>query len=395
MTTSELLDNVVTPRPNGSDGLLRVASFIERTLRDHGAAVTLEPFTATPYGFQLLFLVALLLTGGFALATARGRDGVALLIALAVGTLLFVEAELLWMPLSGLLPLREHNIVATYRGAPDSPTLVFSAHYDTATQFGDHVVWSRWAPAQVAAMVAMLAWLLFALWSRRRGRAPSRGARVVVSALVVVPFAAFAWFFSAGPLLQTPSPGALDNGGSVTVLLRLAERLSARSAGAPTTVTLVFFASEEERALGSWAHAKGLSRNGAAPLAAINLELIGAGDGLAYVAEEGFAFWRYANPPGLVAFVDEVARLRRGEPLEPRSVPRVGITDARSFLAHGLPALTLLPDSGWPRHLHSGGDSRDRIRVPALESAVEFLAALVAHADRDPAGFARRQRAGP
>ena len=38
------------------------------------------------------------------------------------------------------------------------------------------------------------------------------------------------------------------NGGSVAVLLRLAEALEERPEGAPTTVKLVFFAAEEERA---------------------------------------------------------------------------------------------------------------------------------------------------
>lgn len=241
-------------------------------------------------------------------------------------------------------------------------------------------------------MVVMLAGPLLALSRRRRGRAVPRTVRVLTSVVALVPFAAFAWFFSAGPLLQTPSPGALDNGGSVATLLRLAERLSARPAGAPTTVKLVFLACEEERALGSWAYAKHLASQPAPALAVINLELMGAGDGLAHVPDEGFATRRYANPPGLVAFANEVARLHRGEPLPARSVPRVTVTDARSFLAHGMPALTLVPDIGWSRHLHSGRDSRDRIRMPALESAVEFLAALVAHADRDPAGLARRTR---
>jgi Zn-dependent M28 family amino/carboxypeptidase len=60
-----------------------------------------------------------------------------------------------------------------------------------------------------------------------------------------------AWFFGAGPLLRAASPGALDNGGSVAVLLELAERLAARRADAPVTVHLIFLACEEERALGS------------------------------------------------------------------------------------------------------------------------------------------------
>jgi hypothetical protein len=67
-------------------------------------------------------------------------------------------------------------------------------------------------------------------------------------AAVLLPFAAMTWFHALGPLLRSPSPGAVDNGGSVTALLRLGERLAARPATAPTTVKLVFLAAEEERA---------------------------------------------------------------------------------------------------------------------------------------------------
>jgi acetylornithine deacetylase/succinyl-diaminopimelate desuccinylase-like protein len=394
MTIAELLDRVAVPRPNGSDELSQLAEFIAGTLRNHGATVTLEPFMATPYGFQLVFLVALLLAGAFAFATARARDGAGLLIALAIAGLLIVEAELLWSPVSGLLGVPEHNVVGAYPGAPDAPTLVLSAHYDTATQFGDHVVWSRWAPAQAAAMVVMVLWSSVALSRRHRGRGVPAALRVAVSVLVLVPFAAFAWFFSAGPLLRSPSPGALDNGGSVAVLLRLAERLTLRHPGASTTVKLVFFACEEERGLGSWEHAKRLASQPVPTLAVINLEVMGGGEGLAYVPEEGFASRRYASPPGLLAFVDEVARLHQGAPMPARMTPRVAVTDARSFLARGIPALTLVSDSGWPRHLHSARDSRERVRIPALESAVEFLEALIEHADRKPENLARRIRRG-
>ncbi len=66
--------------------------------------------------------------------------------------------------------------------------------------------------------------------------------------------------------------------------------------------------------------------------------------------------------------------------------PLGSMTDARSFLAQGIPAVTLLsgPEGRLPRHLHSARDSRDRLSVPALERTVEFLEAIVARVDRDP-----------
>ena len=35
-----------------------------------------------------------------------------------------------------------HNVVGTFPGVAGGPTLVFSAHYDTATHFGDHFTWA-------------------------------------------------------------------------------------------------------------------------------------------------------------------------------------------------------------------------------------------------------------
>ena len=63
--------------------------------------------------------------------------------------------------------------------------------------------------------------------------------------------------------------------------------------------------------------------------------------------------------------------------------------DGRSFLAHGIPAVTLssLDAGGFPRGLHSAADSRDRLSPAAIERAVELLEAMVRRAERDPAAL--------
>ena len=176
----------------------------------------------------------------------------------------------------------------------------------------------------------------------------------------------------------------LDNGGSLAVLLQLAERLGARPAGATTTVKLVFLAAEEEGAIGSWHYASTLSAE--APLAVINLDTVGASEQLAYSPSEGFVFRRYGPPDALVGLVESTARELWSEPLQVISYPLGSMSDARSFLAHGIPAVTLLsgPDGKLPRHLHSARDSRDRLLIPVLERTVELLDAIVARVERDP-----------
>jgi len=207
----------------------------------------------------------------------------------------------------------------------------------------------------------------------------------------VAPFAAMAWFHVAGPSLRAPSPGAIDNGGSVVSLLRLADRIGARPAGAATTVELVFTAAEEERALGSWAHAATLARDGA--LGVVNLESIGADGPLGYASGDGFMLRRYETPLAFVHWVGAAAQAA-GISLVPLPLPVGTLTDARSYLAQGIAAITLRPSFGgaFATDLHSEHDSIERLSNPAIESTVVVLDTLVRRADADPSAFAAATR---
>jgi len=203
------------------------------------------------------------------------------------------------------------------------------------------------------------------------------------------------WFQAVGPVLRAPSPGAIDNGGSVAALVLLSQRLAERPAEAPTTVQLAFLAAEEERTMGSRAFAGSLDPG--APGFVVNLESIGADADLAYVPEDGWALRRYHSPASLVAFVNDTASRLWGRTLEPRELPFGTLTDGRSFLALGIPAVTLRAFTGdeFPRRLHSAHDSRNRLSEAAIERSSDLLAALVAAADASPARLARQARENP
>ena len=136
--------------------------------------------------------------------------------------------------------------------------------------------------------------------------------------------------------------------------------------------------------MGSWAYASSLDRD--VPVVVVNLESIGAADALAYVAEDGFALRRYQSPEAVIRFVNDTARELWGAELPARQLPVGTLTDARSFLAHGIPALTLraFTEDPFPRKLHSAHDNRDRLSIAALERGTRLLRALVAHADAAP-----------
>ena len=384
MSTDEILDQLLIPRPNGSAALERVADFLAERLQAAGALVTHQSFTATPHGFQLVWTAALLLAVGYVLAIARRRHLLALALIASTAVLLLAEFEYLRSPVSGLLPATERNVIGTFGGQPGGPWLFFTAHYDTTTHFGDHFSWGRWGYLQGPGTALAVALALLGAWAARRGRPLPHGLAVPLACLAVLPIGAMFWFQAVGPLVRTPSPGAIDNGGSVATLLRLAEELSTRPANVATNVQIVFLAAEEERALGSWAFAQRLDP--ASPMAVVNLESVGASRELAYIPEDGFATRRFRSSDAMVALVHDTARQVWGTPLPPRTLPDGVLTDGRSFLAHGIPTITLRAYTGgaFPRRLHSRYDSRDRLVVAEIDRAAHLLRALVARVDADP-----------
>ncbi len=387
---AELLQRIIVPRPNGSPELERVGAFLSAALQGQGAQVTREPFVATPHGFELAFGAALLLALGYALAIALRRHGIALALLLAAASLLLAEFEALWSPVSGLLPATLHNVVGTFPGVAGGPHLVFVAHYDTTTHFGNHAMWGPTGLLLGPALALGVALAITGWWRERRARKLEPALRAL-ALLVVAPFAAMAWFHAAGPSLRAPSSGAIDNGGSIVALLQLADRIGARPDGAATTVELVFTAAEEERALGSWAHAATLPRDVA--VGVVNLESIGADGPLGYASSDGFMLRRYETPLAFVHWLGAAAQAA-GEPLVSLPLPIGTLTDARSYLAQQIAAVTLRPSFGgaFPTDLHSEHDGIERLSETAIERAVALLDTVVRRADADPEAFAAATR---
>jgi hypothetical protein len=397
MEIEEILDKILIPRPGGSDNLDAVARFITDYLAGTGALVSENHFTATPHGFQLVWIMAVIMMAIYSVCLLQRRYLAALLIPVLLAALLLLEFEYLVSTVSALSNTDERNIIATYPGSAQGGTIIFSAHYDTTTHFGDHFSWGRWGKLQGPATGVAIGFPLLALWLRRKGKAIPLPVTLAVIPIAAAPFFAMFWFQSLGPLLRAPSIGAIDNGGSVAALLLLAQELEKRPAQTGSTVKLVFFAAEEERTLGSWAYAKSLRKEqsvdeGNKPpnkLLAVNLESIGTNEELAYIPEDGFATQRFHSSQAIIDFVNEGANAVYGKPLEARALPFGVLTDGRSFLAHGIEAITLRSFDGdqFPRDLHSEHDSRDRLSVRGIEKTVALLKELIYRSDR-PAGTA-------
>ena len=390
METERIVEHILIPRPNGSDNLDSIARYLADSLAHTGALVSENHFTATAHGFQLVWSMAVIMMAAYSICLLKRKYVTALLIPIVLAVLLLLEFEYLVSTVSALSNTDERNVIGTYLGSGHGPTLIFSAHYDTTTHFGDHFSWGRWGKLQGPATGLAIGFPLLALWLRRRGKTMPLLFTCCVIPIAAAPFVAMFWFQSIGPLVRTPSIGAIDNGGSITALLLLARELEKRPAGTGSTVKIVFTASEEERTLGSWAYAKDLlvkrkQNEEELPnkLMVVNLETIGTSDELAYIPEDGFATRRFFSSQAIIDFVNDGAKIVYGKPLEARELPFGTLTDGRSFLAHGFEAITLrsLESDQFPHGLHSEYDSRDRLSINGIERSVLLLKALIDQAD--------------
>jgi Zn-dependent M28 family amino/carboxypeptidase len=167
------------------------------------------------------------------------------------------------------------------------------------------------------------------------------------------------------------------------VLVRLVEALGAAPALRRTEVEVLLFSAEEMAAQGSWVYARErFATPPTLPTALVNLEILGASADHTVLGSEQFALRSFAPAPALVERLAAVHRAALGRDL---AVTRFGgITDARSFLAHGIPAATVMSrEAGvlFARGLHSAADDRSRVDTAALESSLAFLLAFARDVD--------------
>jgi acetylornithine deacetylase/succinyl-diaminopimelate desuccinylase-like protein len=374
-----------TPRENGSAALHETAGFLFETLQRTGLDVERVAFTAQPWTLRLAGVIAL--AGGLLYwrLMRAGRARAALAVAAAAPLLLLAQLE--WqIPVFGWIGAESQDHVLARRPALSAEQrLILAAHYDTKTDALDHV---ERAPVDLLALpVTALMWL-GALAALRGARAPGRSRGLALLGSVAAWSAAaygVANFvaLSAGAFLPARSPGALDDGGSCAVLVRVAEELAARPPPARTDVEVLLLSAEEVGVQGSWAYAaERFAAPPDLPTFVVNLEGIGASARLEVLARERFTLRSFEPDARVVELLEARYRALYGNPLERTRFG--GATDARSFLAHGIPAATLVsrePGGGLARGLHSALDTRTRLDPAALESSVAFLLDLVSAAD--------------
>jgi len=384
----ELLDRLGSvPRENGTAALHRAAELLSSALEAGGLQVEWIAFTAGPYRLRLAGVAVLIGSLLYLRLLREGRCTAALCAALVAPALALLEFGL-QVPVFGWIGAEtQHHITALIPALEPEQRLVFAAHYDTKTDLLDHVVRVPLLLTGLLAFALMLAAAgLPALAERlpRRALGLSRLRRAGAPAALVCGVTAFL-VFSAGAFAPSRSPGALDDGASCAALVRLAAELAAAPPLRRTEVRILLLGAEELAAQGSWDYAAHhASELVSLPTRVVNLEQLGGSTRFAVLGREGVAGRFHRPAPSVVALLDSVHRARFGHSIEITWFG--GETDARSFLAHDIPAATLvsLPESGlyW-RGLHSRRDDRSRVHMPALDASHELLRGLVRAAERN------------
>ena len=387
MNMMEILRTLAVPRPNHGDAAGATAGYIKTLLTARDIPFSVQEFPLSPYFMLIMAITLLLMAALFTLAVIRKKPLIALALALAIPALLVLEYELFVPVVTWLSRRKGENIIIQFNAARAARELIFCAHYDSKTDFWDHV--------QRARIYMLLPYflpgaMLLALWTflaRKFEKLRTITAERITAALALL-FTAYISLVSLGfggfVLLpdRMSSPGFADNAGSVTVLLSLADELR-RGVIRPgaSKITILLTGGEEVNLQGSHHYVQSrLTRDAdknAPPAFCVNLELAGQNGDLFHAAKHG-VFLKYYSPSGeLITRLGRAWRGVSGKDI----VPGEKITDdAQRFLSAGIPAVTIghtgLPGKGTAR-LHCNEDSLDRIDPKNLALLVKALGAFI------------------
>jgi hypothetical protein len=365
-----------TPRPNGSRALAQTVESVQSWLEGQGIPVQAHRFTLRPYLMELLGLW-LALTGVLLPVSALDHWGwVGLALALLAVAVPLLEVRFLRPTLTALIQRPARNLVVHFAAPQPRREVIFCAHLDSKTELLDHtqreVLLRLGTPAMGLALGGGM--LMVA-----DGLLPEGVARLTIhwlAVLATLPAAAYGVGMGAnlagGRLSRNPSPGAVDNGAAVIVLLALVQRLH-RGDVTPrhTSVTLLLTVGEEAQMQGALSYVRD-RKAWPLPTCAVNLEVVGQNGGYLLWEQDGTAMQQMAADPELNRALAAAVQAVAGE--QPTRVPRIS-SDALAFLRQGIPAASLgsFDAELGGRGFHSALDNPDRIDPERLAETVDVL----------------------
>lgn len=369
------------PRPNGSRALERAVAGVHAWLHTEGIPVQPHDFALRPYFMEILG-VWLALAGLLLPVAALARWGwIGLALALLAVAIPLLEVRFLCPTVTALVQRPARNLVVRFPAFQPTKEAILCAHLDSKTELLDHA--QREALLRLsrpAVVLALGSGLLIGLEAALPAE-PARLATGWLAFAIALPLAVYGVGMgvnlAGGRLSRIPSPGAVDDGAAVAVLLALARRLKARDLQlGNTSVTLLFTVGEEAQMQGALAYVRHSYLQAPAKkepeLAVVNLEVVGQNGGYLLWGQDGTSMIRLGTDAGLNRALEQVIEVVVGEtPLRGSYIN----SDAFAFLRQGIAATTL---GSYDRELggrgyHSALDSPDRVDPGRLQETVLVL----------------------
>ncbi len=384
MDLYDILTNIAVPRPNHREALGQTTAYIKELLASWNVPFIVQEFALRPYMQFLIGLSLVVLAILLFILVWRKKPIPALIVSILFFPLLFLEFEMFIPIVSGLITKPAENIIISFQ-APDAVReLIFMAHYDSKTDFWDHIQRARiykWIPQAFALGVLLSVWLFFVKKFKVLKKGFFTAVTLILAGAVVIYWGLV--FLGFGGFIFMPegkdSLGAVDNGTSVVTLLAVAKDINdGRVDIGNSNVTIILTAGEEVTLQGSDFYVKdrwGKRAETDIPTTLVNLELVAQNGNMVYWERVGVFLKSYETDPELIERLNSACEEVSGRKMDTAAEGYI-TDDSHRFLTAGIPSVTVgnsgLPGMGMGG-FHSVHDNLDRVNEGNLVLMVSVL----------------------
>jgi acetylornithine deacetylase/succinyl-diaminopimelate desuccinylase-like protein len=387
MDVTGILQKIAIPRPNHSESVRQTAEYIKELLSSWGIPFVVQDFMLRPHMQLLIGLTVLILSVLFFIFIIRKKSLFALIMALLIPALLIIEFEAFIPLASNLIRTTGENIVVSFT-APDAVReVIFCAHYDSKTDFFDHIERAKiykWIPHFIVLGLIIPIWLFLGRKVKFLSNRFSTIVTGILSAFVVI-FWSLVFLGFGGYIFidkEKQSYGTIDNGGSVVALLALAKDINeGKVATGKTNITILFTGGEEVTLQGADHYVKERflksPEEPRLPTKLVNLELVGQNGNMVYWEKVGVFLKFYPSDEKLAKELDAAWIKISGNPMD---VEKKLTDDSQRFCAAGIPVITVghtgIPGKGLGG-FHSTDDSMERFNQKNLEKMIATIETFI------------------
>jgi len=384
---TEMMEVFSIPRPGHSEALERTALYINETLTAWNIPFTAQEFMLRPFMQFSIGLTLLILAVALFILIWRKKPTAALIVSLIFFPLLLLEFELFIPLVSRIVTKPAENFIITFTTPDAVRELIFAAHYDSKTDFFDHIQRAKiykWIPHAFLLGVLLSVWLFFVKKSKKLQKGIVTAVNLVIAGVLVVywglVFIGFGGFIFMSH--DKDSFGTIDDGASIVTLMALAKNINDGEVDiGNSNVTIILTCGEETTLQGADFYVKerwGKKAEPELPTSLVNLELIGQNGNLIYWPSVGVFLKFYDADPELIERVGVAWEEVSGVPM---GVDTDSITDdSHRFASAGIPVITIghegKPGMGMGG-FHSTADNPERLNYENLELAIETLGAYI------------------